>query len=68
MSCTHSAGSTGTPQGRGKGFMDCNRQTAKFAVVALFALPTWAVAENKKEYRFNVGVKSTVSIINQYGP
>jgi hypothetical protein len=48
--------------------MDCNRQTAKFAVVALFALPTWAVAENKKEYRFNVGVKSTVSIINQYGP
>jgi len=33
----------------------------------LVTLTTFAVAETKKEYRFNVGVKSTVSIINQYG-
>jgi DUF4097 and DUF4098 domain-containing protein YvlB len=39
----------------------------QLAVVVVITLTTWAVAETKKEYRFNVGVKSTVSIINQYG-
>jgi DUF4097 and DUF4098 domain-containing protein YvlB len=47
--------------------MDRSRQTRKLAVVVVITLTTWAVAETKKEYRFNVGVKSTVSIINQYG-
>ncbi len=43
------------------------RQVVQLAVVVVITLTTWAVAETKKEYRFNVGVKSTVSIINQYG-
>jgi DUF4097 and DUF4098 domain-containing protein YvlB len=47
--------------------MDRSRQAAKFAVVVVLTLTTCAVAETRKEYRFNVGVKSTVSIINQYG-
>jgi len=48
--------------------MDRRRQAVKLAVVVVVTVTTWAVAETKKEYRFNVGVKSTVSIINQYGP
>ncbi len=47
--------------------MDRSRQAAKFAVVVVLTLTTCAVAETRKEYRYNVGVKSTVSIINQYG-
>jgi len=43
------------------------RQAARLAVVVVLTVTTWAVAETKKEFRFNVGVKSTVSIINQYG-
>src|SRR5215468_9198055 len=48
-------------------FMDRSRQATKFAFVLVTALTAWASAETKKEYRFNVGMKSTVSIINQYG-
>ncbi len=48
--------------------MDRRRRAVKLAVVLVVTVTTWAVAETKKEYRFNVGVKSTVSIINQYGP
>jgi DUF4097 and DUF4098 domain-containing protein YvlB len=48
--------------------MERSRQATKFVVVLVVALTAWASAETKKEYRFNVGVKSTVSIINQYGP
>jgi len=47
--------------------MERSQQAAKLTVVVLVTLTTFAVAETKKEYRFNVGVKSTVSIINQYG-
>jgi DUF4097 and DUF4098 domain-containing protein YvlB len=36
-------------------------------VAVLLALTALAVAQTKKEYRFNVGAKATVSIINQYG-
>src|SRR6201981_627331 len=36
-------------------------------VAVLLALAALAVAQTKKEYRFNVGAKSTISIINQYG-
>jgi DUF4097 and DUF4098 domain-containing protein YvlB len=35
--------------------------------IVLITLATVVVAENKKEYRYSVGAKSTVSIINQYG-
>ena len=35
--------------------------------MVLVTLATFAVAETKKEYRFEVGPKSKVSIINQYG-
>lgn len=48
--------------------MDLRRQAIKLAIVLAIAFTAWASAETKKEYRFNVGVKSTVSIINQYGP
>ncbi len=68
MSGTHSAGRRAYPEGGGKGFMYRSRQAEKLAVVAVLTLTAWAVAETKKEYRFNVGVKSTVSILNQYGP
>ncbi|HZE28244.1 MAG TPA: DUF4097 family beta strand repeat-containing protein, partial [Terriglobales bacterium] len=47
--------------------MERTQQAAKLRVVVLVTLTTFAVAETKKEYRFNVGVKSAVSIINQYG-
>jgi DUF4097 and DUF4098 domain-containing protein YvlB len=47
--------------------MDRSRHATKLALIAVLVVTTWVVAETKKEYRFNVGVKSTVSIINQYG-
>ena len=69
MSGTHSvARVAGDTPWVGEEFMDRSRQAGKLAVVVVMTLTTWAVAETKKEYRFNVGVKSTVSIINQYGP
>jgi len=40
---------------------------AKLTVVVLVTLTALAVAETKKEYRYNVGAKATVSIINTYG-
>jgi DUF4097 and DUF4098 domain-containing protein YvlB len=39
----------------------------ELTVIALIGLATWAVAETKKEYRFDVGPKAKVSIINQFG-
>src|ERR1700752_255195 len=39
----------------------------KLAIVVLVTLPTFAIAENKKEYRYTVGPKATVSVINTYG-
>ena len=47
--------------------MTCSQQAARIVIVALFALSAYAAAQTRKEYRFNVGVKSTVSILNQYG-
>jgi DUF4097 and DUF4098 domain-containing protein YvlB len=47
--------------------MDRRRQAVGFAVLVVLTLTTGAVAQNKKESRFNVGAKSTVSVINQYG-
>src|SRR5262245_11079460 len=65
---------SGTPGGiAGRSFrmeasMDRSRQVTQLVIVLVVALTAWASAETKKEYRFNVGARSTVSIINQYGP
>jgi DUF4097 and DUF4098 domain-containing protein YvlB len=56
---------TGRPN-EGKRFMERIHQ-AKLTVAVLVTLTTFAVAETKKEYRYNVGAKATVSIINTYG-
>lgn len=47
--------------------MQRTHQARQFTVVVLLTLTPFAVAETKKEYRYNVGAKATVSIINQYG-
>ncbi|MGC2197689.1 MAG: DUF4097 family beta strand repeat-containing protein [Terriglobales bacterium] len=47
--------------------MQRSRNTAELAVVGLVVLATLAGAETKKEYRFEVGAKSKVSIVNQFG-
>ena len=47
--------------------MKCSQQAAQVSIVVLVTLTTVAVAESRKEYRFNVGVKAAVSVINQYG-
>jgi DUF4097 and DUF4098 domain-containing protein YvlB len=54
------------PPNEGKRFMERSHQ-AKLTVVVLVTLTALAVAETKKEYRYNVGAKATVSIINTYG-
>jgi DUF4097 and DUF4098 domain-containing protein YvlB len=41
---------------------------AKLAVVMVLAAATFAVAETRKEYRFTVGPRASVSITNEYGP
>jgi len=40
---------------------------ATLAVVVLLTVTTLAASQTKKEYRYNVGPKTTVSIINTYG-
>jgi len=45
-----------------------NRRTAKAAVVSVLLLTVFATAEVRKEYRFKVHRKASVSIVNQYGP
>ena len=47
--------------------MQRSPNTTELTVMVLVTLATFAVAETKKEYRFEVGPKSKVSIINQYG-
>jgi DUF4097 and DUF4098 domain-containing protein YvlB len=44
-----------------------SQYTSELTAVVLVTLATFAVAETKKEYRFDVGPKSKVSIINQFG-
>jgi DUF4097 and DUF4098 domain-containing protein YvlB len=39
----------------------------KLTVIILISLATLVVAETKKEYRFEVGPKAKVSIVNQFG-
>jgi DUF4097 and DUF4098 domain-containing protein YvlB len=47
--------------------MQRSTNTTELTVIILVTLATFAVAETKKEYRFEVGPKSKISIINQYG-
>jgi DUF4097 and DUF4098 domain-containing protein YvlB len=47
--------------------MQRSQYATALTVVVLVMLATLAIAETKKEYRFDVGAKSKVSIINQFG-
>jgi DUF4097 and DUF4098 domain-containing protein YvlB len=47
--------------------MQRSQYTTELTAVVLVTLATFAAAETKKEYRFDVGPKSKVSIINQFG-
>ena len=47
--------------------MQRSQYATELIVAGLITLTTIAVAETKKEYRFEVGAKSKVSIINQFG-
>jgi len=47
--------------------MQRSTYATELTVIALIGLTSWAVAETKKEYRFEVGPKAKVSIINQFG-
>jgi DUF4097 and DUF4098 domain-containing protein YvlB len=45
----------------------CYRNATGLASVVLVAITTLSLAETKKEYRFDVGPHSKVSIVNQFG-
>jgi DUF4097 and DUF4098 domain-containing protein YvlB len=47
--------------------MQRSTHATELTVIVLISLATLAVAETKKEYRFEVGPKAKVSIINQFG-
>jgi DUF4097 and DUF4098 domain-containing protein YvlB len=48
--------------------MESMQRITKVAVAFLICVAILAIAETRKEYRFTVGPKATISIINQYGP
>lgn len=49
--------------------MERRKRAAKLAVLTLMAsVAAFAVGETRKEYRFTVGPRASVSINNQYGP
>jgi len=63
-------GSDGVAEGicrRGKNLMQRSPYAVQLAAIVSIGLVAVAVAETKKEYRFEVGPKSKVSIVNQYG-
>jgi len=47
--------------------MQRSSHATELTVIVLMSLTTLVVAETEKEYRFEVGTKAKVSIINQYG-
>src|SRR6266478_1075584 len=47
--------------------MERSHRATQLTVAFLVSLATLAVAETRKEYRFNVGAKSSISIVNPYG-
>jgi DUF4097 and DUF4098 domain-containing protein YvlB len=48
--------------------MESSQRLAKLALVVIVGAATLAVGETRKEYRYTVGPKASVSVINQYGP
>src|SRR5438270_3721519 len=48
--------------------MPSMQSATKLGLVILIFVATLAIGEMKKEYRFNVGPKASVSVLNQYGP
>jgi len=48
--------------------MPSMQRATKLGLVILIFVATLAIGEMKKEYRFNVGPKASVSVLNQYGP
>ena len=48
--------------------MESMQRVTKAAVVFLFCVGILTFAETRKEYRFTVGPKASISIVNQYGP
>lgn len=47
--------------------MQRSQHATELTVIALITLASLAIAETKKEYRFEVGPKSKVTIMNQFG-
>jgi DUF4097 and DUF4098 domain-containing protein YvlB len=48
--------------------MERRQYAAKLMVVVVAAAATFAAGETRKEYRYTVGPRASVSITNQYGP
>jgi DUF4097 and DUF4098 domain-containing protein YvlB len=48
--------------------MNNQRRVAKMALVVITVGATFAAAETRKEYRYTVKPRSSISITNQYGP
>jgi DUF4097 and DUF4098 domain-containing protein YvlB len=48
--------------------MEKSQRAAAFAVVVFVSVATLAIAESKKEFRFTVGPRANVTIMNQFGP
>jgi DUF4097 and DUF4098 domain-containing protein YvlB len=48
--------------------MEKSQRAATFAVVVFVSVATLAIAESKKEFRFTVGPRANVTIMNQFGP
>src|SRR5262249_18344765 len=50
-----------------RGPMQRSQSVIELGTIVVVTLATLAVAETKKEYRFEVGPRAKVSIVNQYG-
>ena len=48
--------------------MESSQRVAKLALVAIIGAATLASSETRKEFRYTVGPRASVSVINQYGP
>ena len=48
--------------------MESSQRVAKLALVVIIGAATLASSETRKEFRYTVGPRASVSVINQYGP
>ena len=48
--------------------MESSQRAAKLALVVIVGAATLASGETRKEFRYTVGPRASVSVINQYGP